>query len=504
MYGSAESKEGFDHSRSETPVEQLRSMYPDAFLESEESPPDDSFLASESHETYLRASGVTLSPADLRSQFGVTASESEQVRMIDEAVRNSLSDRHISSEFGDHVDEARRSRFMTFFDPRPGAIFKGRAAGTPHDSIANDSVSNGIIVTPRGLSSQDADPFQGRQYDGFGRLIKRPTEQDLWDEASEPRALGQKYFGDGDSNPFGEAHSASTLGLNQTAIRSGSDPALGEFSEGEESGSGETMEDDSHSDEHFTEVRHAKVVSVSDERYRSTGTPRVIYAGENWDPSHSSGLPDPQASLTNLDYPVSALFSPSISVRLINSAGPALSPDSVSTARLGQHSIFQVPLANSEVNLAYDSPKAPRRPARPRYDSAESSASRFGNPLQPYRFLARAAEPFHFHPVLHPPPSVMPTSSRSSTIVRPIYILRPDPDSDVPTDKLPSWLHWDGGELKLFGHPARQDAHQSFAARVIERTVVAPGSPTKGRSPAGSVEEKTVSRLVIEVAAPTR
>ncbi|KZO94596.1 hypothetical protein CALVIDRAFT_194812 [Calocera viscosa TUFC12733] len=123
MDDSPEWQDDFDHSRSETPMEQLRVMYPDAFLPSDESAggysenaQDDSFLASGSTNSDLRAPGIRLVRPDWRQQFGVTASESEQIRMIDEAVRNSLSSRDMSSEFDDGVQEVRRVRIMDVFD----------------------------------------------------------------------------------------------------------------------------------------------------------------------------------------------------------------------------------------------------------------------------------------------------------------------------------------------------------------------------------------------------
>ncbi|KZT50367.1 hypothetical protein CALCODRAFT_488753 [Calocera cornea HHB12733] len=133
QYAPNDTSTGFDHSQPDTPLARLRVMYPDAFLPSEEessgssgedsvgnTPPDDSFLASESNETYLgahTARTVRLVPADLRYQFGVTASESDQIRMIDEAVRNSMSDRNSFPEFDAHPEEVQRSRLMHIFDP---------------------------------------------------------------------------------------------------------------------------------------------------------------------------------------------------------------------------------------------------------------------------------------------------------------------------------------------------------------------------------------------------
>jgi axial budding pattern protein 2 len=80
------------------------------------------------------------------------------------------------------------------------------------------------------------------------------------------------------------------------------------------------------------------------------------------------------------------------------------------------------------------------------------------------RYIACQNETFNLHPHINPPPQVSLSAATWSAPAPSTY--RIESADGTP---LPSWLHWDGKELELWGIPSLADAGQVLDVRVIER-----------------------------------
>lgn len=87
-----------------------------------------------------------------------------------------------------------------------------------------------------------------------------------------------------------------------------------------------------------------------------------------------------------------------------------------------------------------------------------------GSAMTDGRYIAQTNETFNLHPHINPPPQVSLSASTWSAPTPSTYRIE-----SADGSPLPSWLHWDGKELELWGIPALGDAGQVLHVKVVER-----------------------------------
>lgn len=140
-------------------------------------------------------------------------------------------------------------------------------------------------------------------------------------------------------------------------------------------------------------------------------------------------------------------------------------------------------------------------PSRPSYDHKRGSS--FHDPI---RVPLTVNIPFRFTPRLASPPFVSITSSPGrGGPPRATYraFIEGEPATDDDEEELldlPSWLHFDGAAMEVFGLARRQDVG-THRLVVLERKEMRPGSPTRGGSSVrDDVTEQVVGRFEMNVA----
>jgi axial budding pattern protein 2 len=103
------------------------------------------------------------------------------------------------------------------------------------------------------------------------------------------------------------------------------------------------------------------------------------------------------------------------------------------------------------------------QPTNPRAYAARRPIST-GSALHDGRYIAQTNETFNLHPHIDPPPQVSLSAATWSAPAPSTYRIESSDGS-----ALPSWLHWDGKELELWGIPALGDAGQIINVKVVER-----------------------------------
>ena len=87
-----------------------------------------------------------------------------------------------------------------------------------------------------------------------------------------------------------------------------------------------------------------------------------------------------------------------------------------------------------------------------------------GSAMTDGRYIAQTNETFNLHPHINPPPQVSLSAATWSAPAPSTYRIE-----SANGSPLPSWLHWDGKELELWGIPALGDAGQVLHVKVVER-----------------------------------
>lgn len=149
------------------------------------------------------------------------------------------------------------------------------------------------------------------------------------------------------------------------------------------------------------------------------------------------------SDLTGLGYPAEAIVFGDRNSRAFTDHRRVVSMRSIAAK---ESDIFSPPLPCQSITF---SPEASRRPESTVNDG---------------RYIAQTNETFNLHPHINPPPQVSLSASTWSAPPPSTYRIEASDGS-----ALPSWLHWDGKELELWGIPGLGDAGQVISVKVIER-----------------------------------
>ncbi|GAA6001866.1 Axl2p [Rhodotorula paludigena] len=281
---------------------------------------------------------------------------------------------------------------------------------------------------------------------------------------------------------------------------------------------------------------------ADDEAYDDEGRPRPrsgVYAPPEWEGSPTtSAVFYPSASASNREtwrsrsaYGESVLSRTSFDDEQRLSAGGVRYVGSVASTQVSPYmpSSFT---HDSASHYSHDVPPTPRsdvfsaassQPTAATSSAARSSGSpshhkRTSSYLEPLRVQLYVNEPFRFVPRLDPPPFASITASpgrsgpprvtyhayvelsrfdqskRLSTAPR-----ADEDDEDEGIADLPSWVHFDGGAIEVYGLARRVDVG-SLPVIVVERKEQrTTGSPTRSGSPVRDVTEQVVGRFDLVV-----
>lgn len=204
--------------------------------------------------------------------------------------------------------------------------------------------------------------------------------------------------------------------------------------------------------ERFTQSPTADMLSVAS---RTPSQEAIAENSDAFDDADEEGARERASTvyapsdLTGLGYPAEAIV---FGDRNSQALSIGQRSESMRFVPQPEESVLSPPLPQVG-NLAHTmSPPTDRRPIST------------GSALTDGRYIAQTNETFNLHPHINPPPQVSLSAATWSAPAPSTYRIE-----SADGNPLPSWLHWDGKELELWGIPALGDAGQVLNVKVIER-----------------------------------